>query len=118
MPDYQDAKIYKLTSKKLPRMCYIGSTTEKNLQQRLYKHRAAYNQHLKNNYRYNSSFALIKLGPKHVGITLLEAYPCANRQELLEREGQWVRQYKGRSVNSRTPGQKAKKKQPNAQQAG
>jgi len=109
MPDFQDAKIYKLTTKK-HELCYIGSTTEKNLKQRLYKHRAAYNQHLKNNYRHNSSFKLIELGPKDVGITLLEAFPCANRQELLEREGSWVKKFKGKCVNSRTPGQKRKKK--------
>jgi len=113
MPDFRNAKIYKLASVNHSKM-YIGSTTETNLKQRLYKHRAAYNQHLKQNYRYNSSFALIKLGPKDVEITLLEEYPCDSRYELLQREGHWVKQYKGKLVNHRTPGQK--KRKPDAQQ--
>jgi len=74
MPDYQNAKIYKLVSPHTDKI-YIGSTVQKYLCQRLAVH--------KHSKKYSSK-KLFELGD--VEIILIEKYPCDSRLELEKRE--------------------------------
>ena len=95
MPNYENGKIYCIVSDTHD-LCYVGSTTLK-LMHRLHRHRSAYKQHCKQNYRYCTSFDLIKLGDAR--IDLLETYPCASKAELLAREALWIKRMNGKLVN-------------------
>lgn len=80
MPNYQLAKIYKITGNGLT---YYGSTCQP-LCKRLAKHKAhkkQYEQGKKNKY---SSFEI--LNAIDCNICLVELYPCNSREELLMRE--------------------------------
>ena len=81
MPDYQLAKIYKITGNGLT---YYGSTCQA-LSKRLAKHKddkRVYNQGNLNNKM--SSFEI--LDAIDCNICLVELYPCNSREELLMRE--------------------------------
>ena len=82
MPNYQSAKIYKLTSEFTNRV-YLGSTT-KPLTKRLQGHKDHNKQWKNGNRGYMTSFALFELGT--VNIELIENYPCDTKQELEARE--------------------------------
>lgn len=83
MPDYQQAKIYKIVSDQTDEI-YVGSTCEYYLSSRLGGHRGD----LKRNHGQLSSFKLLQY-PDHK-IVLLELYPCQNDKELRTRERYWV----------------------------
>jgi hypothetical protein len=100
MERYQLGKIYKITSEHTDKI-YVGSTCKKLLCQRLAAHSSNFNQWKKGNYNYISSFELFELGS--VQITLLEAYPCNTRDELLAKERYWIEQYKDNIVNKNIP---------------
>jgi len=87
---------------------YIGSTCD-SLNNRLSKHKAAYKQHLKNNYRYCASFDLIKKEENDVKITLLEDYPCDTRAALWKRESEWIDMLKKNVCNKKRPAVSKKK---------
>lgn len=78
MPNYNNAKIYKIVSPYcyLP---YIGSTTQP-LSRRMAEHRS-----LRNSCR--SSIIISKGDAK---IVLIENYPCDNKEELIKRERQII----------------------------
>ena len=81
MPDYQNGKIYKITSGDLT---YIGSTCEPTLARRLAGHVSGYKR-FQNGKGYNvTSFQLIETGQYE--ITLVELYPCGSKDELHARE--------------------------------
>ena len=82
MPDYQQAKIYKIVSDQTDEI-YIGSTCEHYLSTRLACHRVD----LKRS-RGVSSAKLLQY-PDHK-IVVLELYPCQNSKELRTRERYWV----------------------------
>lgn len=82
MPNYENAKIYKLWSPS-KNLVYYGSTTE-TLTQRLYKH--AYNY----KHKINITSELI-LKCEDYKIELIENYPCKNRQELCKKEGEYIK---------------------------
>jgi len=82
MERYKNGKIYTLRSNQTDKF-YIGSTCLP-LYKRLYKHRNNYNEYLKNNKHYLTSFEIIKL--KDCYIELLEDFPCNNKNELEKRE--------------------------------
>ena len=88
---YQNAKIYKLVDIGYNK-CYIGSTCNK-LSSRMAKHRMKYRLHKSNaKYQYYTSFILFdEFGVENVKIELLEDYPCDNRENLLKREGEYIR---------------------------
>ena len=81
MPNYQNGKIYKITSGELT---YIGSTCEPTLARRLSKHIGHYNMWKKDNRGYTTSFQLIETGQYE--ITLIELFPCGSKDELTARE--------------------------------
>ena len=101
--DYKNGKIYKISSNETDK-CYIGSTAQP-LNKRLYNHRSNYKQYQSNKKDYTSSFEIIKYADNM--IELLEAYPCNNKDELLSREGEWIKQTKN-CVNMKIPGRSAK----------
>ena len=84
MPDYQEGKIYKITSEQLPGKCYIGSTAQ-TLKNRLYGHRGDYKRYLKGT-RPNMTSSII-ICYSDAKITLLEDFPCESKKELEKREG-------------------------------
>ena len=93
MPDYTKSKIYKLTSSKTS-ACYIGSTTLR-LKKRLTCHRSNYRQYQKGKQQYKTSFEVIKKDPHAIKITLLEACPCKNKEQLKRRERIHIRKHRG-----------------------
>mgnify|MGYP003656080151 CR=1 FL=1 len=78
MPDYQQAKIYKIVNHELKGLVYYGSTTA-TLKKRFSQHKTSLNC---------SSKALFSVG--YPEIILLEYYPCETKQELEERERVWI----------------------------
>ena len=92
MKDYTQGKIYRIVAKTGKQ--YVGSTTE-SLAQRLSRHRW-YVRDTKN--QGVSSVALLKEDPD-AKIVLIEAYPCANSDELRAREQYWIENIEGGCVN-------------------
>ena len=90
MPNYQEGKIYKITSEQLPGKYYIGSTTN-TLKKRLWGHRTDYNRYLKGT-RHKCSSSIIICYPD-AKITLIEEFPCECKKELEKREGVIIRCY-------------------------
>lgn len=88
--NYQNGKIYKLWSLSTDDI-YIGSTTQP-LTKRLTKHRSSYKQFLKGNYHYVSSFKIIECGDYK--IELIEKVECKCKEELIAREGYYIRTLK------------------------
>ena len=74
MPDYQDAKIYKIVNPE-NNLVYYGQTT-RELKDRFYQHKSKSNS--------CSSSLLFKSGTQY--IELLENFPCENKKELDAKE--------------------------------
>jgi len=86
MPDYQKAKIYKLWSPS-KNLVYYGSTVQ-TLSQRLSGHMREYRQCKKRKGNCNSHLILKCEDYK---IELVEEYPCNNKQHLLKKEGEYIK---------------------------
>ena len=95
MVNYKNGKIYVLISKSGKQ--YVGCTTEK-LCYRKAKHVAQYKKWKKNEFNFISSFILFE-EEGNVEISLLESYPCQNRDELESRERYWINNIQGGCVN-------------------
>lgn len=80
MPDYQQGKIYKITSGNLT---YIGSTC-RTLEQRLKSHQSEYKQWKAGKRSHIYSYDVLDTG-SYI-ITLIETYPCNSKNDLLSRE--------------------------------
>ena len=87
MPDYKNAKIYKLWSPEGDDI-YIGSTT-KYLSTRKAQHKYKYD---KNTITCKSSILYEKYND--VRIELLECFPCENKDELNKKENEHIRSNK------------------------
>jgi hypothetical protein len=83
MPDYAQAKIYKIThpAHELP---YIGSTTQP-LSKRLGNHRSSTKLNC------NRCRSRILFETEGAQIELIESYPCTTQEQLLRREGDIIR---------------------------
>ena len=79
MPNFQNGKIYAIRSHQTEQV-YVGSTTQP-LSVRLGKHRYASNP--------TSSSAIMRFPDAY--IELIENYPCADKNELNRREGEFIR---------------------------
>lgn len=86
MPDYQKAKIYKLWSPS-KNLVYYGSTTQA-ISQRLSGHMREYRQCKKRKGNCNS---YLILECEDYKIELVEEYPCNNKQQLLKKEGEYIK---------------------------
>jgi len=80
MPNYQNGKIYKITSGDLT---YIGSTTQPTVAKRLAQHVGDFKK-WKPGIGKCTSYALIESGD--YTISLIESYPCNTKDELTARE--------------------------------
>jgi hypothetical protein len=98
MPDYQKAKIYKLWSPS-KNLVYYGSTTQ-TLSQRLTDHI----QHKKNNRGNCTSYSVLDC--EDYKMELVEYYSCNNKQQLLKREGEYIKT--NECVNNRIAGRTKK----------
>jgi len=78
------AKIYQIVNSKGER--YIGSTTRIYLCQRMAEHRYAHAQINKGNKRINGCSSSKVLYDDSARIELIQEFPCANKQDLYERE--------------------------------
>ena len=81
MPNYQNGKIYKITSGELT---YIGSTCEPTLARRLSGHVRSYKQWKDGKHGHMTSYPLIETGQYE--ITLIELWPRTSKDELTARE--------------------------------
>ena len=80
--------IYKIISNYTDRI-YIGST-QKTLENRLSKHESDFNIHLSGRGRYLTSYEILILGDYE--IELIEEYECETKNDLLKREGFYIKQ--------------------------
>ncbi len=88
---YRRGKIYIIKSPNHNK-AYIGSTCQK-LEYRLAFH---------NETRNTTCTEILDAGDAY--ITLLEAFPCSTKEELLRKEGEYIREYKDAIVNHNIAG--------------
>ena len=88
MVNYNKGKIYKIECLTTG-LIYVGSTTKDYLSQRLTKHICAYRQYLRGTYRFTTSFKIIE--NNNYRIELLEEVNCETKDQLLIREGHYIR---------------------------
>ena len=84
---YQNGKIYKVVDVGYNK-CYVGSTCDKLLSQRMSRHRMKFYRY-KNGVKLDttSSYLFEEFGVDNCKIELIEHYPCNSKEELLKREG-------------------------------
>ena len=88
MPNYNNAKIYKIWSPSHPEDIYIGSTTQ-SLAKRIGEHRGKYKQYKNGKTNYTTSFKILEYGDAR--IELIEHFECKCKEELTAREGHYIR---------------------------
>lgn len=91
MPDYKKSKIYKICDLN-EEMIYIGSTVKK-LYERLSQHKYNYKKYLEDKKIIPSTVFKIfeKYGLENCKIYLLEEFPCENKEQLLKKEGEYIK---------------------------
>ena len=89
---YQNGKIYKIVDIGYNE-CYIGSTSEKLLSQRMSRHRACYKMWKAGKKSGNmTSFVLFeKYGVENCKIELIKEFPCDNKTQLEREEGRYIK---------------------------
>jgi ribosome-interacting GTPase 1 len=107
MVNYSNGKIYKIEPivEHLEGEIYIGSTTKKYLSQRMDKHRSSYKLWKDGKTNKTTVFDLFdKYGIDNCKIYLLESVNANTKDELLSREGHYIRTLKcvNRCVAGRT----------------
>ena len=104
MPDYQKGKISKIWDNNYTE-CYIGSTIQE-LCMRMAGHRKHYDLYKKKERNFITVFKLFdKYGLNNCRIELEETFPCDNKDQLLAREGEYVRNTDyciNKQINGRT----------------
>ena len=106
MKDYSKGKIYALRSHNTD-LYYIGSTIN-TLAKRLYKHKCDYKCYMDQNTgsQYRSSYKILEYGNCY--IELIINYECKNKNELTQKEGEYIRKYKNQICNSEVSGRTRK----------
>lgn len=84
---YQRGKIYKLVSFETDK-CYVGSTCESYLSNRLAGHRRGFRNYQNAKGHYITSFEILKY--VDCDIILVESFACNTKEELLARERHWI----------------------------
>jgi len=88
--DYKNAKIYKIIDIGYNKM-YIGSTCQP-LYKRLSKHKSSYKQWKNGKETKITSFDLFdEFGIENCKIELIEECPCENKEQLLKKEGEHIK---------------------------
>ena len=91
MPDYSVSKIYKIWDVNYTK-CYVGSTVSK-LYKRFSQHKGKYRDYLNNKYHYTTVFSIFdEFGVENCKIELVEECNANTKEELLAREGQYIRE--------------------------
>ena len=91
MNKYHNGKIYKIVDVGYNK-CYVGSTTEK-LSMRMVRHRSDYKRYKNGKIYKITSFDLFdKYGIENCKIELVENVKCETKEELLKKEGEYIRQ--------------------------
>jgi len=93
MPDYQNSKIYKITSPSNPELVYYGSTTQK-LSMRMAHHRC----------KPDITKSGLITCYKDAIILLVENFSCNNKEELHKKEGEYI--LNNNCVNKNVAGRK------------
>ena len=101
---YKNSKIYTIRSYQMEKY-YIGSTTQP-LHKRLYDHKSNYKSYQNQKKNYVTSFEVIKYDDCY--IELLEEINCDNKEELIKREGEWIRANLNDVVNKKIEGKTLK----------
>lgn len=104
MPDYSKAKIYQIVCNETGRV-YIGSTCEPSLSRRLSQHVRDYENHLRGNKHYVTSFLIIKNMNYAIGL-IENCKEVTNRDELRARERYYIQNCV--CVNKNIPGRTRK----------
>ena len=87
---YQNGKIYKIVDIGYNK-CYIGSTCE-SLNMRMARHRYKYKYYLQGKVEHTRSFYLFdEYCADNCKIELIEYFPCNTKEELLAREGHYIK---------------------------
>ena len=91
MNRYEHGKIYRIVDVDYNK-CYIGSTCEE-LSQRMARHRREYKRYTNNPtiMKTRSSFLFDEYGVENCKIELIEKYPTNSKEELLQREGFYIK---------------------------
>ena len=89
MPNFQNSKIYKIVND-IEELIYIGSTTQK-LCLRMGGHRTRAKNNQSNTKLYEH---MRNLGIECFKIELIELYPCETVEQLIAREGEYIRNLK------------------------
>lgn len=87
--DYSLGKIYKVYNVLDESEFYIGSTAEPSLARRMSKHRAC-SKRKENMFRHFYT-RMAEVGIEHFKIILLEQYPCENRDQLRQKEDEYIK---------------------------
>ena len=86
--DYNNGKIYRILNY-IDDDCYVGSTTQP-LSKRMAWHRREMNSQTKKDRLIYTKMRSV--GVEHFYIELIEEFPCTNREQLLQREGHFIRE--------------------------
>ena len=103
MPEYSKSKIYTIRCITNENLIYVGSTTETRLSARFSKHK---HQHCCSLYKYIEEN---NMSWDSFYIELYEEFPCENREQLLKREGEVIRQIS--TINKLIPRTEERKKE-------
>ena len=104
--NYQNGKIYQITSYSGDKI-YIGSTTKQYLSSRMDSHRSHYKRWKNGTCGKIMVYDMFdEYGVGNCKILLLELYPCNSNDELIAREGYFIRTIE--CVNKVTPGRTLK----------
>jgi hypothetical protein len=98
MPDYSNAKIYKIYSYENDDV-YYGSTVD-TLSRRMTGHRCDLKKYKEGKKTYTTSYKILELTTAK--IELVENFPCSSKEELLQREAYYIRN--NNCVNKCIPG--------------
>jgi len=99
MNKYYNSKIYVIKSNQTNKI-YIGSTTG-TISKRHTDHKYDYRRYLNNEFRYITSFEIIKYNDSYIEI--LEKIKCNNKKELHDKERYYINLYKDDVVNKFIP---------------
>ena len=88
MVNYNNGKIYKLECLTTG-LIYVGSTTKQYLSQRMVQHKSEYMSYKDGKRGYITSFKIIE--GDNYDIQLLESVNCNTKDELLAREGHYIK---------------------------
>ena len=107
MTDYRKGQIYKIVDTGL-NICYIGSTVQP-LCKRMAQHRIHFKKYLEDKYNYTSVFEIFEeYGVGNCKIELIEKYPCECKDELMAREGFFIKEME--CVNKHIAGRSSKER--------